>query len=135
MAIRLEFINLIVPIRVIEQKVEGGWEQFSRDYGLEGESTVSGCCWRDNKLFRDGAMSPMDMHFMVEGWKSQGLRGPEVVDGQLQWQDFCVVGGIDPHIPCPWLKINERNWTAYYRRPPVQRRSTDTLPNELTRKA
>ena len=40
MAIRLEFINLIVPIRVIDQKFEGGWEQFSRDYGLDGATTV-----------------------------------------------------------------------------------------------
>ncbi len=123
MAIRLEFINLIVPIRVIDQKFEGGWEQFSRDYGLDGATTVAGSCWRDNKLFRDGAMNPMDMHFMVEDWKNMGFRGPGVVDGQLQWQDFCVVGGIDAHIPCPWLKINERNWTAYYRRPLVKSNS------------
>lgn len=69
------------------------------------------------------AMNPMDMHFMVEYWENMGFRGPGVVDGQLQWQDFCVVGGIDAHIPCSWLKINERNWTAYYRRPLVKSNS------------
>ena len=73
MAIRLEFINLIVPIRVIDQKFEGGWEQFSRDYGLDGATTVAGSCWRDNKLFRDGAMNPMDMHFMSKTGKTWGF--------------------------------------------------------------
>ena len=82
MAIRLEFINLIVPIRVIDQKFEGGWEQFSRDYGLDGATTVAGSCWRDNKLFRDGAMNPMDMHFMVEDWKNMGFHPVFLVEDQ-----------------------------------------------------
>lgn len=116
MAIRLEFINLIVPIRIIEQKYPGGWLQLREDTGLEGDATQAGSYWHDTHLFRDGAMNPTDMALMVHNLENLGFVGLVDVDGKKQWQDFCVISGREPIDPCPWLKISKYNGTAYYRK-------------------
>ena len=61
MAIQLEFINLIVPIDTIKAKYPGGWEACLEDH----KDAIGGRIWYDDYLFRDGAMSPMDMQFLV----------------------------------------------------------------------
>jgi hypothetical protein len=54
-AIRLEFLNLIVPIKKIEKKYPGGWSQCLKDH----QNAISHVAWGDNYLFRaGGAMDP-----------------------------------------------------------------------------
>jgi hypothetical protein len=64
MAVQLEFINFIVPIKVIKQKYPGGWEQCLKDH----EDLIGGRVWFDEHLLRDGAMNPLDISYLLEEW-------------------------------------------------------------------
>ena len=57
MAVALEFLNLVIPIKKIEQHYEGGWEQYLDDH----QHLIGRRIWFDDHLMRDGAMSPGDM--------------------------------------------------------------------------
>ena len=63
MAIKLEFFDLIVPIKNIKQKYPGGWKQCLKDH----DSNSGGRVWYDEHLFRDGAMSPNDIAYLLNG--------------------------------------------------------------------
>ena len=100
MAIRLEFINFVVPIHVIKQRYPGGWEACLRDH----QNLIGGRVWYDDHLFRDGAMNPMDMGHLVEEWKSMGFQIEEDVDGLKVFRDAYVTEGFFGHFyPCHWL--------------------------------
>ena len=62
MAIKLEFYDLIVPIKTIQKKYPGGWKQCLKDH----DGDIGGRVWYDEHLFRDGAMSPNDIGNLVE---------------------------------------------------------------------
>ena len=100
MAVQLEFINLIVPIEIIRAKYPGGWEACLQDH----KDAIGGRIWYDDHLFRDGAMNPMDMQFLVECWRSMGFETKREVDGTIVWQDVCVADYINGNSrPCEWL--------------------------------
>lgn len=97
MAIQLECINLIIPIKTIEEKYSGGWQQFLSNYGDIGT-------WYDEHLFRVGAMNPMDIHLMLEKFENLGFtlyKGNS--KNPKKWVDVCVVPSS---VPCDWLDIN-----------------------------
>ena len=100
MALKLEFINVIVPIRTIREKL--GQEAYERRYSLVDETT-----WHDEYLFRDGCMNGHDLDGMLEEWEGHGLELTEVVDGVKQWKDLCVVHSRrGPTGPCPWIEYD-----------------------------
>ena len=100
MAVQLEFINLIVPIETIKAKYPGGWEACLEDH----RDAIGGRIWFDDYLFRDGAMNPMDMQFLIECWNSMGFETKREVDGTIVWQDVCVADSINGNSrPCDWL--------------------------------
>ena len=100
MAVQLEFINLIVPIETIKAKYPGGWEACLEDH----KDALGGRIWYDDYLFRDGAMNPMDMQFLIECWNSMGFETKREVDGTIVWQDVCVADFINGNSrPCDWL--------------------------------
>lgn len=103
MAIALECINFIVPISVIREKYPGGWRQCLRDH----EGMIGGRVWHDEHLFRDGAMSPMDMMLILDRWKRLGIQATEELDGELVWRDCCIVPSMlgEPTLPCDWIEI------------------------------
>ena len=111
MAVALEFIDFIVPIRVIEEKYPGGWKQCLIDH----RRILGGRAWYDEHLLRDGAMNPADIGDLLEEWTGLGFTpftdGP---DGRI-WVDVCVVesafGG--PSLPCSWITVDLQNRTAY----------------------
>lgn len=113
MAVRLEFINLLVPIDRIDARYPGGFAGFCRD----NQALLGGRLWHDGYLLRDGAMSPADMHALVEFWKAHGLEpfaeGPH---GQV-WQDMCVVEALagGPTLPCSWVAYGAEEGIAYHR--------------------
>ena len=106
MAIALEFINLIVPIATIRTKYPGGWEKCLADHA----DVLGGRVWHDEHLFRDGAMSPHDMKWLVDHWTELGLTPFRTRGGQRKWHDMCVVeemfGGLT--LDCDWLEINRK---------------------------
>ena len=110
MAVQLEFINLLVPIEIIKEKYPGGWEAC-----LEDHRDAIGCrIWYDDHLFRDGAMNPMDMQFLVTCWESLGFETKREVDGTIVWQDVCVTDFINGNSrPCDWLLQMETEHAAY----------------------
>ena len=113
MAIALEFIDVVVPIRVIRAKYPGGWEQCLRDH----QNLVGGRVWYDEHLFRDGAMTPQDAKSLVARWASLGFVPTVEKDGQQAWNDLCVVevmlGGTT--LPCEWLEVDSTRRAAHYR--------------------
>ena len=108
MAVKLEFINVIVPISVIETKYPGGWEKCLSDHN----AAIGGRVWFDEYLFRDGAMNPMDTGLIVERWAKLGLT-PAIGDPQ-KWADLCVVEGLlgGPTAPCNWIEVAEDGSSA-----------------------
>jgi hypothetical protein len=102
MAVALEFINLIIPIARIDQVWPGGFAAYKagheRFFGLR--------LWHDEHLFRDGAMSPLDMQSLVGEWTRRGLVGKTEKNSVLVWQDLCVVDQLSacPTLPCDWLE-------------------------------
>ena len=104
MAIQLEFINLIVPIKTIKKKYPGGWEQCLSDH----KNLIGGRVWYDDNLFRDGAMSPVDMRHLVHKWVRRGFHAWDDGDNPGKWVDVCVVeamfGGTT--LPCDWIEVD-----------------------------
>lgn len=110
MAVRCEFIDIIIPIANIERVFPGGFTAFKADNaGLFG-----GRLWHDDHLLRDGAMSPMDAKEVVAYWEGYGLVGVDSTGGQ-KWRDICVVehalGGAT--LPCDWLEFDSGRQCVY----------------------
>ena len=103
MAIALEFIDFIVPIKTIEEKYPGGWKHCLEDH----EHLIGGRVWYDEHLFHDGAMNPMDIESLVDIWKALGFNTHEEDENgrPIKWIDVCVYermfGGAT--IKCDWI--------------------------------
>jgi len=111
MAIRLECIDLVVPIEQIRRRYPGGWEQCLADHA----SVLGGRVWYDDHLFRDGAMDGRVMRAMVHDWESKGFTAFKTVDGRRCWNELCVVEGMmmGPTLPCEWLVFDDVHMTAH----------------------
>jgi hypothetical protein len=112
MTIRLEFLNLINPIRVIEEKYPGGWQTY-----LEWLGDPSECaCWHDEHIFREGAMSSEDIESMIGWWEEKGLIPFEIRNNKTVWKDMCVVASPfgEMQYRCDWLEISEDGYSAEY---------------------
>ena len=110
---RIEFINLIVPIKIIEKKYLGGWSGCLRDHA----KSIGRVVWYDDHLFRTGSMDPEMMDNLIEKWTHQiGFKATEVVDGQVVWKDFCVVDSFRySRHSCDWLEFEPTMRTAWLR--------------------
>jgi len=102
MSVQLECINLIVPIKTIEEKYPGGWQKCLADY----ESQIGSSVWFDEHLFREGAMNSFDIHLMLEHWKELGFKTHIGGKNIKKWVDICVVEVMlgDERVPCSWLE-------------------------------
>ena len=108
MAIKLQFFDFIVPIKTIKKKYQGGWKQCLKDH----DDLIGGRVWYDEHLFREGAMSPNDIGYLVEWWSDKGFHTHDKSDNP-KWLDVCVVQSIfgGPTMPCDWIEVHGR--TAY----------------------
>ena len=114
MAVQCEFINLIIPISNIDKVYEGGFQKYKED-NLESFGVI---IWHDEFLLREGAMNPMDIEYMVEGWEKLGLKGViEEEWGEKKWEDLCVVGSyaIRPTLPCGWIDIDPETKSVFFK--------------------
>lgn len=103
MAVRLEFINLIVPVATLDRlsREQGG---FARVYApLAGDML-----WHDAHLCRvDGAMHWPDLDDMLARWEAQGLQGLVGVAPHQWWKDLAVCASRrGPTFPCDWLSYD-----------------------------
>ncbi len=111
MAVMTEFLDLIVPISIIEEKYPGGWEQCLSDH----QPAIGGRVWYDEHLFRDGAMNPEAMDALLKEWWKLGFECSAEKDGLRYWKDVCVfegaAGGLS--MPCDWLAVDMETRSVY----------------------
>jgi hypothetical protein len=111
MAVRLEFINLLIPIKNIDAHYPGGFKKFCED----NRDLLGGRLWHDEHLLRDGAMNPKDMEALIGYWKELGLVPFAQVDDKQHWKDMCVIeelaGGAT--LPCAWITVDTADRIAY----------------------
>lgn len=107
MAVQLECINLIIPIKTIEKKYAGGWKQFL----AEREPLIG--AWYDDYLFRTGAMNQMDIYFLLEHSRKMGFE-THTETPVFKWLDVCVVN--PSNLACDWLEVE--NDTAFLKGKP-----------------
>jgi hypothetical protein len=116
MAVRLEFINLLIPIKNIDAHYPGGFKKFCED----NRSMLGGRLWHDDHLLRDGTMNPKDMEALVGYWRELGLVPFTQIDGKQHWKDMCVVeelaGGAT--LPCSWIEVDMTERSAYSKEAP-----------------
>ncbi|MGY8964084.1 MAG: hypothetical protein ACKVKT_11070 [Rhodospirillales bacterium] len=111
MAIALEFLNLVIPIKNIDRRYPGGWDQCIKDHA----HLIGGRVWFDDHLFRDGAMNPKDMSDLLDNWVEIGLITIEEERGKPSWRDCCVVYSAFgfPIIPCRWIEMTMNGKLAF----------------------
>ena len=101
MSIWLNFINVIIPIKVIEKKLNVDFDDFFKSYDR-------GIKYHDKHLFSTGAMSPDHTEEIVNYFESQGLTLLKKVNNKEYFEDLCIVellfGG--PTRPCDWLEFD-----------------------------
>lgn len=99
MPVALEFINVLIRRDAIEQKIQGGWRQFT-----DGSNSPGGIRWHDDYLFRTGAMSPAVVEDIVRSFTELGLSDTKIVNGEEHWDDLCVFENMfGASLRCDWL--------------------------------
>ena len=95
MAIKLEFFDIIIPIKTIEKKYPGGWTQCLKEHN----GSIGGKVWYDDHLFRDGAMSPNDIGHLVDWWSEKGFDAQHFIDGfSSHLRDLMVSKNSQTHV-------------------------------------
>jgi hypothetical protein len=87
MSIILEAISIIIPIHKLKKKCSsnlGDIEAF-----LDENTEPGSGCWRDEHLYREGAMNSMDVQLRLDEWKRCGLSLTRKNSGILEWNDVC----------------------------------------------
>ncbi|HBH62303.1 MAG TPA: hypothetical protein DDX85_11325 [Nitrospiraceae bacterium] len=107
MAIILEPINLIIPLKNINYCYPGGFNLFSE----HNRSKFGDSFCHDALLFRGGAVDLDDIETLVLYWQEMGLVPYAETDGIRCWKDMCVVRYFEaePTLPCEWIEIDLQN--------------------------
>ena len=113
MAIRLQFINLVVPVATLERVLasQGGFADFIRAQG----SLLGEMVWHDRQLCRvSGAMNWSDVDGMLSYWEELGLQGLVGVAPHQWWKDMAVAtSGHGATFPCDWLEYDAADNCVY----------------------
>jgi hypothetical protein len=112
MAIKLEFVNLIIPIEKINNsKLEGGFNTIIKKY----ENSIGKSVWFDKHLFRMGWMDTWFIDSEIDFWVEHGLVPLEVRNGIEFWCDmFAISTGINQfNSNCDWIKVNSSQTKAW----------------------
>jgi hypothetical protein len=119
MAIQLEYINLIIPIKNIGLCYPGGFDLFREHHmSIFGET-----CWHDMHLFRNGAMNDVDMDILIASWQKRGLVPYVENNGARKWKDMCVIEShhAEPTLPCSWIEVDQENNCVFLKKRPKGR--------------
>jgi hypothetical protein len=108
MAVAIEFINVIIPIANIEKCYRGGFEQYRKNVRRIKK------IWFDDFIVRDGAMNQSDIEYLIKEWEDLGLIPAIEKNGELYWNDICVVDMMcGKTLPCEWLVDKENYFVAH----------------------
>jgi len=108
MAVPIEFISVIIPVRTIEARFNGGMARFHEVFG-EGQS--------DGELVRLGGMSQMAVSWIINDLERGGLKGIHSKDDKDIWLDFCVVDSCSGStLPCSWIKVDLEHGEAKWKK-------------------
>jgi len=119
MAIRLEHINLIIPLKQINLCYPGGFELFHEHYKDKfGENF-----WHDMHLFRDGTMNIEEVESLISFWRQKGLVPYIEPNGKRKWKDMCVIESSksEPTLPCDWIEVDQDNNCVFHKKRPKGR--------------
>lgn len=98
MAVIIEFISVLVPVRAIEERFHGGIKGFHEVFGEPPT---------DGRLMRMGAMNQIEILCIVQALVRGGLKGTFRKGGLECWLDFCVVDSCSgPTLPCEWIEVD-----------------------------
>jgi len=118
LAIRLQFINLVIPVATLDRALaaEGGFAGFIAAQG----SLLGEMIWHDAQLCRvDGAMNWGDVDAMVERWEAYGLQGLVGAAPHQWWKDFAVCASRrGATFPCEWLQYDAEENCIYLKGKP-----------------
>lgn len=108
---QLEFINLIVPVRTINEKYPSGLKGYLNDHG----SKLGRVTWYDDHLVRGGGVMDSDMmEGLIAQWSRMGFQATEWVGGKEVWKDFCVVDSLGISLyDCDWLTFGSASRSAW----------------------
>lgn len=104
MAVLIEFFSVVVPKKVLQQKYDGGLEQYIKDCPNSSYKD-------DEHLTRVGFLDDVSLHRYCEGIISKGLHWDDETNSST---DFVVVQRIQGKgWKAKWLKLSEDGSTAY----------------------
>ena len=121
MAIKIEFVNLIIPIEKINRSnFEGGFDAVIKKY----EHLIGHAIWFDKYLFRMGWMDTWMIDSEIDFWKNNGLLPFENLNGVEYWKDlFAISSGVNQFMAnCEWIQIDMKKNTVWLK---------GTDPNEI----
>ena len=113
MAIRLQFINLVIPLASLERVLaeQGGFQGF-----IQAQRSLLGeMVWHDAYLCRvEGAMNWAEVEDIVTRWEAYGLQGLVGVAPQQWWKDLAICASRrGPTFPCDWLQYDADDNCVY----------------------
>ena len=104
MTVHIEFLNLIIPIRIIKNKYPGGWKSFLRFY----REDIGKIAWFDDHLFRYGAMSAEVIYSELDRLEKLGFISVEQRGDTKFWCDVCVLACLQENkILCDWIEYGK----------------------------
>lgn len=132
MAVKLEYYNVIIPIKKINQVYPGGFNGYLKDYKKSGRPRPF---WHDENIFHDGAMGPEGVKMIAEEWEARGLVGVVERNGEEFWKDYCVIDFMSgPTLPCDWIEYvrNEKQGAyAYFKDRPMGEIISESIKAEF----
>src|SRR5882724_8845109 len=113
MAIRLQFVNLVIPVATLERALagQGGFRKFIESQG----PLLNEMVWSDAYLCCvDGAMDWSLTEDMVARWEAHGLQGLVGVAPHQWWKDLAIcASGRGATFPCDWLQYDAKENCVY----------------------
>ena len=102
MAIRIERLNIIVPIEKINSIFPGVFSGFVQ----KNRRNFGGTIWYDDFLLREGALTPVELKKQLSVWESIGFKKDE---------DICVVSDVPgvTQSKCDWMVFGPNRAYVY----------------------
>jgi len=105
MAVKLEFVNMIIPIEKINQSTfDGGFEALVEKY----KHVIGRAVWFDEHLFRMGWMDTWMVDGMIAFWEEHGLVPVKKIGKENHWNDlFVISSGLTTTVSnCDWIEVD-----------------------------
>jgi len=109
MAVNIDIVALVIPIRAIDKVYPGGFSA----YFAENKSLNKLLFMHDDYLVRIGAMDIQIIYAESTTWKRLGLLAPIFETDHIRYRDYCIVSNWqEVRRGCDWLQIDEKKCTV-----------------------